>query len=188
VVLRNSGDEDGAREVLIAKQDARRAGWNWCWYRLAGYVTGYGYRPWRAFWIAGAVVVLGCLVFDGGYRLRLFMPSRSRGYLPWPYVAKTTSSGHPLRVPQDYPKFHSLKYSIDVFLPLEYLCRFSAYFSVIELRQANHWKPDADAGRVFGWRWLTLGKLLRLYRWTQTFLGWAFAAALVAGLSGWLHD
>jgi hypothetical protein len=56
-VLRNSGLDEQARRVLIAKNEQQRRFTNrfsqdWWWYNVFGWLIGYGYAPWRAFVIS----------------------------------------------------------------------------------------------------------------------------------------
>ena len=65
-ILRKRGLEDDAQKVMIEKNKdyAARLHWRraWLWYGLVGKLIGYGYRPWRAFWIS--VIVIGIGYFE----------------------------------------------------------------------------------------------------------------------------
>jgi hypothetical protein len=58
----------------------------------------------------------------------------------------------------DSPKFNSLVYSIDTFVPL------------VNLYQAKYWLPN--------------NRFLRLYHWVHIAFGWILTTLLVVGLTG----
>ncbi|MGH3874129.1 MAG: hypothetical protein ACRDSR_21950 [Pseudonocardiaceae bacterium] len=65
---RDSGHDDRADAVLLAKQRHRHTGqgparrlWGW----LQEWTVGYGYRPWRAAWWLAVCWLLGALWFAG---------------------------------------------------------------------------------------------------------------------------
>jgi hypothetical protein len=70
-VFRKMGLEDDARKVMIAKNKDHAAHLNWrpawLWYGFFGKLIGYGYRPWRAFWISLFLIGIGCWLFNAGY-------------------------------------------------------------------------------------------------------------------------
>lgn len=76
---------------------------------------------------------------------------------------------------EDYPKFNSFMYSLDVFVPL------------INLHQAEYWLPNANRAqelRKLRWlRWRT-GGLLCVYLWIHTFAGWILTTLLILALTG----
>jgi hypothetical protein len=166
-VLKSSGYESEATEVLIAKQvDLRRYGdlWWWAklWNRVLGFSIGHGYKPHRALlWII-YLVFLGGAVFHDGYRNHL--------------ITQSSDLQNGLEVKMNYPKFQPFVYSLDCFLP------------IIDLRQKGYWLPNANKGyeivvpatglRV---RW---GGLLRVYFWVHTILGWALTTLWLAGFTG----
>jgi hypothetical protein len=84
-VLRESGHEAYAKQVLIAKERARRKhgglGWvarcsNW----LLEVTIGYGYRPWLALIWAGFWVLVGGMLFDRGYQKEIVIPTKAEAY------------------------------------------------------------------------------------------------------------
>lgn len=98
-ILRKSGYEDNARDVLIDMHKARREqggfskfGWVWSWI-LQGTI-GFGYRSHRAFLWALFFVILGAVLFNAGYR-----------------------SGH-LVSAKPASQFSAIGYSVDSFLPI----------------------------------------------------------------------
>lgn len=79
------------------------------------------------------------------------------------------------QVKETYPKFSSVIYSIDTFVPL------------VNFHQQNYWLPDANRGSDFlKYRFFSLrtGEMLRIYLWIHITLGWIVASLLAAGLSG----
>lgn len=138
-ILRKSGYEDNAREVLIDMHKARREqggfskfGWVWSWI-LQGTI-GFGYRSHRTFLWALLFVILGAVIFNAGYR---------SGHLVAPK-------------PDAKTQFSAIGYSVDSFLP------------IINLHQEELWVPaGVGAGRwiqyyywvhiCLGWALITLG-------------------------------
>lgn len=186
--LRDRGDEDAARQILIAKVaiQAGRPGLGWSerlWYRWFGPLIGWGYLPWRAFWVALAIIALGACFFRMG------------------------NAGNPNErvmtpVQDPFPIFNSLVYSFDAFVPL------------INMHQASYWLPGAKRGKrlcafrycryivalpVFGmcrrYRWwrihvarpllaLRTGSLLRSYLWLHTLAGWTLSTLFAVSMTG----
>lgn len=140
-VLKKSGNEDDAKEVLIAKNKDRLK-WGpkltfsrFLWYKILEYTIGYGYKPSRALLWVAACIILGCILFKTGY-----------------------SKNSLQSVTNDPPKFNSLVYSIDTFVPL------------VDLYQAKYWLPKS--------------RVLRLYHWVHIAAGWILTTLLVIGLTG----
>lgn len=160
-VLRKSGDDAGAKRILIAKNKDKtrltKLTWSECvWYRLFGPIIDYGYRPWRAAWVGLVLVLLGWVCFSAGYRAEVITPAKEN----------TDASGG----------FCALVYSLDVFVPL------------VDLRQAEYWLPNANrAGELHISEKLQLpvsGKVLRYYLWFEIIAGWVLTTLLVVGLTG----
>ena len=140
-ILRKSGYEDNARDVLIDMHKARREqggfskfGWIWSWI-LQGTI-GFGYRSHRTLLWALALVLLGAFLFNAGYQAGHLVPPKPE--------TKTVS------------QFNALGYSLDSFLP------------IINLHQEELWVPTGvGAGRwiqyyywfhiCLGWALITLG-------------------------------
>jgi hypothetical protein len=181
--LRKSGYDADAKKILIAKnKDKARltklTWWSeWWWYRVFGRIIGYGYRPWRAFWIGLGFVFVGWILFWAGSRADVM--TKTKGTI---YVSK--GNGENSHVSNDYPKFNSLVYSLDVFLPL------------IDLHQVSYWLPDANQegkqtiSEIFKLPKsiklpITIsGRVLRYYFWFQIIVGWVLSTLLVVGATG----
>jgi hypothetical protein len=84
------------------------------------------------------------------------------------------ASGPPV-IRQNYPKFNSLTYSLETFLPL------------VKLQMADYWAPNANLGTKiieFKFGILRLGGLLRFWLWIHTILGWVLTSLWVGRLTG----
>jgi hypothetical protein len=174
-VLRKSGRDDDAKKILIAKNEDKarltKLTWGeWLWYRIFGRIVGYGYRPWLAAWIGLVIVLLGWILFCIGYhsKPKIMTPTKR-----WAYISEKDREEH--KISKDYPKFNSLVYSLDVFVPL------------VDLHQASYWLPNANIKRESISEIFKLpisGRVLRCYFWVHITMGWAITMLLVAGLTG----
>jgi sRNA-binding regulator protein Hfq len=172
-VLREDGDEAGARRVLIAMENARwqygKVGfWQRCWGLILWATIRYGYEPfWAVFYIV-LLVILGGLLFSWGHEAGV--------------VAQTDQDK-----PDRYRPFNSLIYSLETFLP------------IVDLGQAKHWAPSPNVCQSRPWVTLfpfkplsryrrqfgpAFGKHLRWYLWGHILMGWFFTLMLVAAFSG----
>lgn len=176
-VLRDEGDESGAKEVLYRmahrtltekKQNAIQRFWGLA---LRGAV-GYGYYPGRAvIWLAG-IVATGFLLFWFGYATRSMTPTDTNAYAEFRETGST---------PPYYERFHALMYSVENTAPL------------VKFGQVDRWQPDPNPQRFVECLWATSSSLsicvsmagfLRWVRWIQTLLGWILATFFVAGVTG----
>jgi hypothetical protein len=210
-VLRENGDEAGAKAVLISKEKARRKygrlGWKArCWSWVLGTTIGHGYKPYFALLWALAFVLLGWGLFAAGARAGLMVPTKAEVYSHY------KQNG---RVPPFYPPFRPLLYSLDTLLP------------IINFGQKDHWRPrdgisatpvppqwalvafepaayaipnpPTARGEAHGIWWagavardawsmiitrLTDGETLRLYRLFHIGVGWLLTTLGVAGFTG----
>jgi len=167
-VLRESGDEPGAIQVLMAEEDAR--------YRQFGFLgrfvgaflkatIGYGYQPRRTIGWSLLVVLFGWSVVWAAKRAGVMRAT-------WPENAPTSSEPH-------YENLHPFLYSLDVFLPF------------VNLHQEHYWWPDSkNSGQcaLFGYQLRLRGSLVRYYLWLQVISGWLLSAILVAGLTGLMRS
>ena len=172
-VLRENGDEAGAKSVLIAMENARwwhgKVGfWERCWRGILWLAIGYGYDMWRALWFIGGFVAVGTFLFFWGYRSEA--------------ITQTDAEK-----PENFRPFNPFVYSLETFLPL------------VDLGQAKHWAPDPGLRKPrphvplapfkplskyqhqFG---LAFGKHLRWYLWFHILAGWFFTSMLIAGITG----
>lgn len=151
-VLQKNGHENDAKKVLVTKNKDKvkwgpKLTFSEClWYRIFGPMIGYGNRPLWAFykglcgvWFVGSIlfwILVGWILFLIEHR-------------KYPAIDSTNNKS---------PKFNSLVYSIDTFVPL------------VNLYQAKYWLPK--------------GRCLRLYHWTHIVFGWILTTLLVLGLTG----
>ena len=184
-VLKRSGHEKDATEVLIAKNEDRAelSKTQWWWYKFFGPMIGYGYKPFDVIWkgpmgirFLGSIlfwIILGGLLFWWGYygENRIMSPSKTDVYAKSAEdVAKTNAKVH-----NEYPTFQFIIYSIDAFLP------------VVDLHQSKYWLPNANKGKVFcKTRWFTIrwGGILLFYLWWHIAVGWILSTLFVVGLTG----
>jgi hypothetical protein len=179
-VLREAGDESGARKVLFEMERWRRqvegrSWYTWLWGRLLKWTIGYGFYSWRALGWLALLTALGWGLFRHGYFSGAMAPTEKDAY-------------HFFRdhgwSPDFYPRFTASIYSLENSLPF------------VNLGQKDHWTPDPNPRRS-QWipripRWLPWGQalfrgmpsILRWFRWGQVLLGWLFATLFVAGVTG----
>jgi hypothetical protein len=172
--LRSVGDDEAAKDILFAKnkdkaQLTKLSLSEWWWYKVFGRLIGYGYKPWRAFWIGLLIIVLGAVFFHGGWVAGVMSPTDKDAY------ASTHSEGN-RSYSHDYPKFCSLVYSLEVFVP------------VIDLCQARYWLPNANKTGGLApksrWAFSISGRHLRWWFWFQRLVGWVLTTLFVVGLTG----
>ncbi|MFN2622536.1 MAG: hypothetical protein ABR611_06790 [Chthoniobacterales bacterium] len=172
-VLRKAGLEDDANQILIEK-NKRMAKWTsfgrsrWLWYRVLGPPISFGYRPGTTFFVSLVLILLGAAIFGIGFQTKLFSPAHEDAY-------KKENGLSTEEVRDNYPRFNSIVYSAETFVPL------------VKFYQAEYWLPDANRGRVLlrvGFIKLTSGGCVRAYLWFHTVLGWTLTSFWVAGLTG----
>jgi len=140
-VLKKTGNDNDAKEVLIAKNKDRLK-WGpkltfselW-WYRIFGPQIGYGHKPLRSFRYITGHIVFGWWLF--------WILNRKK------YIRSISNNS---------PKFNSLVYSIDTFVPL------------VDLYQAKYRLPES---------WL-----FRLCHWWLIAFGWILTTLFIVGLTG----
>ena len=175
-VLKDEGDDKGARFVLFERERLRRRREDGtplarAWSLILRWTIGFGYYPGRALaWLLG-LTLAGLLLFSGGLALGSLAPTDKDAYA----VFKQTG-----RLPPQYEQFNALVYS------------FESSFPFVKLGQTDRWQPDPDprwncpaAGASHqGLCWIASPERLRLFRWLQICLGWFFATMGVVGLTG----
>ncbi len=172
-VLRENGDDAGAKNVLIAMENARWwhgsiGFWDRCWSWILWVTIGYGYELWRVLWFIAGFLILGTLLFFWGYNSEAIVQidKESTEHFLW---------------------FNAFVYSLELFVPL------------VELHQAKHWGPDPELRQNRPKVPLTLfrplskyqlqfgpafGKHLRWYLWFHVLAGYFFTSMLIAGITG----
>jgi hypothetical protein len=181
-VLRNNGDDAGARRVLSEMERLRRKNesatrnrlvrlWASTWGGILRVTIGYGFHPARSLiWLVG-LTVLGAVLFRAGYAAGSIAPSDKDAYLEFTII------GSP---PPQYEPFNSFIYSLENSFP------------PIRFSQAEHWQPAAGAPWQYkahpwmprGTSWLISPWSLRRFRWLQISLGWFFTTMGVAAVTG----
>ena len=123
-VLRESGDDNGAKRVLIEMEDRARKNGAWAPIirPLLRWTIGYGYDPLRAFWWAAGLSGLGWIIYRRSYLAGSISPSDKDAY------AEFNKPGG--KIPEHYPSFSPLIYSLENSLPL------------VKLGQGDKWQPN----------------------------------------------
>jgi hypothetical protein len=203
IVLREMGDDHGARKVLYEMQRRARGEaeaswieatcirlWNWTVDRCAPFgrwllkwIIGYGYYPYRALLGLAVLTLLGTVLFGLGYMGGSMAPAEQEAYTSF------EKQGWP---PRHYQQFNPFVYSLENSVPF------------LKLGQDSAWAPDPGpreqerAGAVnlapfkwlarvaSSWRltWLARPWFLRFFRWGQIIVGWMLATLFVAGVTG----
>jgi len=165
-VLREDGDNVGARRVLVAMENQRRkygklSFLTWLWRSILRVTIGYGYRPWYALLWGLAIVTVASLLFARGYSLNAVAPTDKEAYQIFEtHNPKQSNHGD---LPAYYVEFSPVVYSLDNFLP------------IINLGEKDHWMPNPHEGGF--------GEVLRIYLWVHISLGWLLTTLFVAGLT-----
>jgi hypothetical protein len=174
-VLRESGDSDGALQVLEKMEELRRSAEEpgpskWLgrktgkriarlWSFVLKKSIGYGYHPGNAIWFIVALSVLGSAVYGISYHAGTMVPTEKEAYQDFRAVRQ---------VPPHYPTFSPLVYSAENSLPL------------VKMGQTDKWQPDPEPGSLLA---TSVTWFLRI----QILLGWLLATLFVAGVSGIVH-
>ena len=175
-VLRDEGDNAGARIVLFEMEKRRRhqedrGPFARAWTGILKLTIGFGYYPGRALLWSIGLTVVGCLLFWGGDTVGSMAPTEKDAY------GTFRQSG---QLPPQHERFNALIYSFEGSVPL------------VKLGQVDRWQPDPNP------RWecqpaisvyrplcrVASPTSLRSFRWVQTCLGWFFATMGVAGVTG----
>jgi len=121
-VLEKGGYDEDAKKIRIelakGMNRQRRFFRKWFHRLLIGIPIGYGYRPWRAFWIGVAIVLWGWLLFWGGFEHCVMRGTNKE------------AAGK---------RFQAFIYSVDMFVPLVDLYE-GKYWLPDKIREV---KPDA---------------------------------------------
>ncbi|ACB51613.1 hypothetical protein cce_2263 [Crocosphaera subtropica ATCC 51142] len=178
-VLRMSGHEEAATEILIAKQNDRRRygelkGFSWGWNFILGFTIDHGYRTQKILVFVLFFIGIGWGIFFWGESQNLMSPSR--------IIALVNPSSTQKIIDPNYPKFNALMYSVDSFVP------------IIDFYQESYWLPNANIttdleiplnySNKITWKNANIGSLLRCYFWFHIFMGWVLTSLGVAGFTG----
>ncbi len=183
-VLRESGDEPGARRVLVRMEDLARKDNSWgpVVRPLLRLTIGYGYEPLRAFWWAAGLSALGWIIYRRSYLAGSIVPTDKDAYVEFKKPGG--------EIPAQYPSFSPLIYSVENSLPLVKLGQGDKWqpapprqSSAVRMRSATEfayripreWLPDKSRS---AWR-VPIDKLAVLWvrapRWLQSCWAWISA-------------
>jgi hypothetical protein len=158
-VLRDEGDDTGARRMLYEMEKKKhrdiRHGPAQVWNVIFRGTIGYGIYPRRALWWLLLLIAIGWGTYRYGYSSGAIAPTNEIAYK---HFQKNQGP------PSHYQHFFALVYSAEHCFPL------------VNLGQKEAWTPDPNR--------LGLATVLRLFRWSQIFLGWTLATFFVAGVTG----
>jgi hypothetical protein len=111
------------------------------------------------------VIAIGAVLFKIGYLTKYIEPTADDAYLD--------ETGH---LKDTYPKFNTLIYSLETFVPL------------VKLKMEEYWIPNANRGPVLVWfdtfPMLAVGGLCRFNLWFHIIAGWILRTLWVGGLTG----
>ena len=198
-LLREMGDTEEARQVLIGKEKRQRADrrkrrrqegryiaalWRWFWDTLLRYTVRYGHQPLFAFlWLLG-FWLFGALLFDMAAGQDAIKPNNAfvlrsaewvtcaPGYAPPPGsedIARNTG-GSQLDCFLNQPEAASYP----AFNALVYSA--DTLLPIVAMEMQEFWIPDETQG--------TRGRATRVFLWVQIIAGWALSLLAVAGFSG----
>jgi hypothetical protein len=161
-VLRESGDPDGAKKVLIEMEDRARKGdaFGPVVRPLLRWTIGYGHDPLRAFWWAAGLSAMGWIIYRRSYLAGSMVPTDKD--------ARADFKSPAGRLPARYRPFSPAVYSLENSLPL------------VKLGQGDTWQPDPP-GQDTSAQTRSASELA--YRWARPWL--AVAAVLVLALAIW---
>jgi hypothetical protein len=161
-VYQRAGNDIDARKVAIAeRRDQRKLGrLSWQHRRLnqlLDVTIGYGFRTSRAL-----VLLIGLYAFV--LVISLIALHHNGSIMPLPQYAKgICPKPSPLLCKGNYPCFNPFGYAFDTVVP------------IINLHQADYWRPDASTF------W---GDVCRWVSWAGTVLGWLLVTLAAAGYTG----
>jgi hypothetical protein len=172
-ILRDSGDESGARQVSAKMQENvwKARGWRFSPLSVLLRATiGYGYFSLRALWWLLAISILGSLVYDHAYYAGRMVPTEKGAYDD--FIAEGELPGY-------YNAFHPLFYSLENSFPL------------VRLGIQDKWGVITDGQRVkekartvTSLPWAASPTFIRWFRFAQICIGWVLATLFVGGVSG----
>ncbi|MCC6403692.1 MAG: hypothetical protein IT207_06745, partial [Fimbriimonadaceae bacterium] len=160
VAMRKEAFHHERKELTATKPRLwrQRIGLSKAWQRVS-WLIGYGYRPWRAIAIAGALWAVGTVL----YTFAAFGPfSEVMGPVEGDLLAAVQANpGHDWR--EGGPPFVTGLYALDRFMP------------VVDLGQASFFRPRPSSW--FGW-------VLVVYDWVLIVGGWVLSLLFAGAVSG----
>jgi hypothetical protein len=177
-VFRSHGRDVDARNTAIAKNSDWRSYGNpdalgRLRNRLSGIMIGHGYKPQRALWGLGVLLVYSAIVFSIGARANGFVPTQQPQRLAVESAAinPNGSGGTPQSLPRPSPAHCTERYPC--FFPVAYA--FETVVPLVNLRQAERWQPNRAA---------PLGWLYQISAWVGTAGGWILSTIGLAAVTG----
>lgn len=179
-VLRTSGYDGAAREVMVAKNRKRGEHTSLLtveglWFKGFGHFIDFGYKPWRVFFTSVSFILFSAGIFYFAYRHQLFTPTKDNAWQTYSVGGYRTDRKGARMLVDHYPRFHSLIYALESFIPL------------LRLDQGAHWMPNPTRGHILTLPFkqsITTGALLRGYLWFHIICGWVLTTLWVGGLTG----
>jgi hypothetical protein len=172
-VFRSMGLQDEATKVMIAKNKEHgrhtHGFQEFLWYNLFGPFIDFGYRPWNAFYLSIAIIILGFVLFRAGYRAKIVTPTSKDAY-----ENSNVSGG---KINELYPPFNAFIYSLETFVPL------------LGLEMDKYWRPNSNRKQNVKIGSFTLpinGSRLTYYLWLHVTIGWILTTLWLGGLTGLL--
>lgn len=209
-VLFKMGHDDDAKEILLENERLKTqnmdAGWQrrlrTSWDRF----SGYGYRLGRTAKWMFYFVLLGSVIFWFAGHYKYIVPHQSIVLTNKQYQKSIKDGMHPIdatynAVP-NYPMFHPMIFSIDIFVPL------------FDLHQETFWSPyskklsflpwpsqsfdesistEFSEDGFFLWSWKRIkeidfwGLILFFWYWLEIIMGWILTSLLIFSLTGLLR-
>jgi hypothetical protein len=192
--LKAEGDErfDLAGKMLPDRLERQAAGFPKCscprrlWHWFLGWSVGYGYKQARLLLWMLAFIVLGSVLFKYGFdhggmtasQKNLFTAEVRESGVPGQPQWRTSLGDNDVRqlMPEDYPHFHPVIYSLDTFLPL------------VDLEQESFWMPNSNFEKsvsCLDWNVLKVtGFRLRVYLTIHILMGWFLTSMAIAAFTG----
>ncbi len=202
--LQDIGDSEGAKEVLSqmegdSRENARqrfgtfRKMEDYGQDLLVRSTTGYGIYPLRAVYGLGLLAGVGWIIHRRAKVQNAMAPSEKEAYEIYHKTGK---------LPEHYPPFHPLIYSLENCIPLVKLGQDEkwqpdstplAKTSVTAVPAAMNWRGRTRERAKLGWEWVAQRTIdpmfiraerLRWVRWILIMLGWILATFFAAGIAG----
>jgi sRNA-binding regulator protein Hfq len=173
-VLRDSGDDTGARNVLFEMECLKRrqpgiARWSQAWGKILQGTIGFGFYPGRSVTWLVLLVAVCTATYWHGYSAGAFSPTGKAAY---EFFSRTKY------VQPEYVRFSATTYALENLLPF------------VRLGQTEHWQPNPERE----WRCTGRGTVpsclastpsfLRGVRLFEVLLGWFLATMFVAAVTG----
>jgi hypothetical protein len=132
----------------------------WLWSQWLKLTIGYGYKLWRSLYWLTLLCALGWAVSYWGYCSNVIVPSDKDAYV------HSVQYG---AVPNYYPRFSALRFTIEQSLP------------AINLGMSGSWSAD---GTPQNWKHPRFAASIRVWFFVQRLFGWLLSIFFIAGITG----